>query len=150
MVKFASSNKEHQLYEDAVVLEVGDVARLVTANGAIEKQLPDCRAVLCILTISDIQDNALDLLDVYVQTFIGGAWIDVCASPQILGNDADSAQIHVGKVTADLAQAMIEDIDALAASAIRNFIGTKWRCRWVIFDWGGAHSFTFSVKIEPM
>ena len=150
--KFRSTGKltDHMVYEETRILEAGTVARLITANGGVTASLPDCRAVLCVLNISDIQDNALDLLDVYVQTFVGGAWVDVCAFPQIPGNDADSAQLHVGKITADLAQAMIEDIDALAESAIRNFIGTAWRCRWTITDGGGAHSFTFSVKIQPM
>lgn len=149
-MNFRSTAKGTPRYVDGEVLEAGTVARLVSANGGIEAYLPDCRAVLMVLETTDLDSLTGDELNVFIQTFVGGAWLDVCHFTQLLGDDADDEQIHIAKLTADLAAAMVEDIDVLAATNIRNFIGTKWRCRWEITDGGGAHSFTFSVKIQPM
>ncbi len=149
MARFKSSFSEHQVYEDAAVLDAGFTGRLITAFGTVEAYLPDCEAVVCILETTDLQDAAGDKLDVYIQTYIGGVWLDVCHFTQIDGNDLVDAQIHIAKITASLAENMFRPT-ALAEGVIRNLIGTKWRCRWVITDGGGIHSFAFTVKIQPM
>ena len=145
MRKFRSSNPEHQVWEDWELLHVLG-AETVTGNGAVEATLPDCQAVVCMLETTAFGTLVGDTFDCVVQTYFDGAWIDVCAFTQLLGNDADKAQIHIGKVTAALAEVMSEDV-ALAAAAVRNLIGQKWRCRWVM---AAAGTYTFTVKICPM
>lgn len=144
--RFKSSFPEHQVYEDGKTLHAS-AEETATGTGTVEAVLPNCRAVQCILETTAIGTLVGDTFDCIVQTYIGDTWVDVCAFTQLLGNDADAAQVHYGKITAALAEAMFEDNAALAAGAIRNLIGTKWRCRWVF---GAAGAYTFSVKIQPM
>ena len=148
-MNFGSTAKGTPVYIDGEVLDAGFTGRLITAFGTVEAYLPDCEAVVCILETTDLQDAAGDKLDVYIQTYIGGVWLDVCRFTQIDGDDLVDAQIHIARITASLAENMFRPT-ALAEGVIRNLIGTKWRCRWEITNGGGAHSFTFTVKLQPI
>ncbi len=136
MVKFASSNKEHQLYEDAVVLAELDA---VTDTNGDEFYIPDCKAVICQVDSGAVTTATLDVI---IQTYIGGDWIDICAFTQIVA----SGVTHIAKLVAPLAQAMFLNAP-LAAGNIRNLFGTRWRCRWAVADGTGA---LFTCKIQPV
>ncbi len=146
MVRFKSSFPEHQVHEDAVTLAPMAI-RTANGNGDVFT-IPDCAAVKCTLETSDFGVGPGDVLHCIVQTYIGGAWIDVCRFVGLPGNDLAKVQVHTGKITADLAEAMIEDSEVMVAGTVRNFIGTQWRARWIIG--GGTATYTFSVKIQPI
>ena len=144
-MKFSSTSEGTPVYVDEQTLHaLGEETVSGTQAGFVT--IPDCQAVQCILETTAIGTLVGDTFDARVQTYIGGDWIDVCAFSQLLGNDADDAQIHIAKIVAVVAEAMFEDAE-LAAGSIRNLIGTRWRCRWTF---GAAGAYTFSIKIQPI
>jgi len=152
--RFKSSNPEHQIYEDAAVLHAGETV-LVTGTGTVELELPgNVRGVVVQARQSGAGSlQVLDLLDLYLQTRVpcGSGnyfWVDVAHFTQCTGTVATFTEY--AKVAASLDQAHFDVVgDALAADAVRHVIGDKWRARWVVFDGGGAHSFWFSLRLQP-
>ena len=123
-----------------------------TATGTSDAVfMPDApNAYVFVLDVSAAATEVDDTLDVTVQTMIDGTnWIDVVHFTQVLGNGG--AKRYIAKISAESSQTMFENATALAAGAIRNIVGNKWRCSWVQVDpGGGADSFTFSVVGIPM
>jgi len=111
------------------------------------------------LDVTAAEEDAQDLLDVYVQTKLDGTnWTDVLRFTQVLGNGG--AVRHIGKVTAQLATTMFANGTTLAAGAVRNMLGDEWRVRWDVTEAGppgdtsgsgvGLLAFTFSVTACPL
>ena len=172
MTKFRSSNKEHQVYEDTVMLfPLAAYGAEAAANAAPGIQvtsnvleIPDCQAVLCSLnlTAAAIGGDAGDLMDVEIQTYVGGqknkttgvwaggTWIDVCYFTQIIGTTAP--QVEVAKITGIAAQALLV-VAGLAPGNIRaGVMGQRWRAQYTPTDGAGVgdHTWTFSVSVQPI
>ena len=156
MSKFRSSNPEHTLQEDWVEIHPYST-ELVDGNDAVAlyKYLP--KGTLSVVALLDVLDAGTlvgDELDVFVQTEMPSnginQWLDVIHFNKVLGNGADDFREY-GKVTCVAACAMFETVAgaALAAAAVRNILGLRWRTRWEIVDGGGTHSFEFSVNLYP-
>ena len=122
-------------------------ARTVTGNGNEFDFSPDAGFAEFQLDVTAAATEAGDTLDVFVQTSVDGVnWIDIVHFTQVLGNGG--AKRHVAKILRDVAEAMFEAGTALAAGAVRNIFGTKFRVRWTIADVAtlGNQSFNFSVN----
>lgn len=149
--KFPSSYPEHQVFEDGVTL-AALAARDASGNTQADfKVIPDCSAVLAQLTLTTgATGDALDLLDVYLQTYIAGQWVDVGHFTQIIGTDANDQ--YFAKIHKQIATAEFEIGTALGATGIRHLLGTRWAARWTVVDGGGAGTFTwtFGLKIQPI
>ena len=151
MGRFKSSYPEHRLYEDAVTLHaLADIT--VSANGTIEAELPDCKAIVFAAFISPASLVG-DTIDLYIQTYLPDGsinnWVDVVHFTQIVGNAGAPAEM-VAKISADAAEAEFNILTALGAAAVRNIFGSKWRIRSVVADGGGTHTFTTSVVAYPI
>jgi hypothetical protein len=133
-------------YEKALL---ASVTATTTSTGTTATRIPDHQeAVIAYLDVTAAATgDALDKLDVYVQTKIGDEWLDVIRFTQI---DGDSGAVtYVAKVEVNTACAEYETGTGLAEANARDIIGDQWRTRYVITDGAGAgtHSFTFSVTI---
>ena len=121
-----------------------------TSTGTTAKRLArPPTAVLFMLDLLAAATEVGDTLNLFVQTLIGGQWVDVVHFTEILGNG--STKRFFAKIDASLAEAMFENASALAAGSVRNLIGDQWRARYVIVDAGGANaSFTFTLAAMPV
>lgn len=121
-------------------------AETATGNGSsFSAQLVNV-SVVWELDVTAAATEAGDTLNVFVQTKIGDDWVDVVHFTEVIGTGG--AKKYYAKQTAAGAETMFENATALAAGAIRNLIGSDWRCRWAIVDVAtlANQSFTFSVK----
>lgn len=121
-------------------------AETVTGNGsAFSAQLVKT-AVSWELDVTATATEAGDTLNVFIQTKIGDDWVDVVHFTEVIGTD--STKRFYAKQLAGAAETMFEDATALGAAAVRNLVGSDWRCRWVIVDVATTsnQSFTFSLK----
>lgn len=110
----------------------------------------EVQAMVFVFNLTDAKTDAVDTLDVFVQTKLGSeAWYDIVHFTQILGNGDDTVT-YVAKVTCALATAEYEIATDLGAAAVRNLLGREFRVRWAITDADGDASFTFSVVAVPM
>ncbi len=130
------------------------LASTTTAAGAVNTsgsavRLPGMvNALVFTLDVSAAATDAVDTLDVKVQTKVDGTnWIDVVHFTQVLGNGG--AVRHVAKVVAQEAQAMFLNA-ALAVGTTRNLLGDDWRVAYVQVDGDSDASFTFSITACPM
>lgn len=96
------------------------------------------------LDVTSAATDAVDTLDVYVQTLVGSKWTDVVHFTQVVGNGG--VKCHVNKIAQDQAQAVFEASASLAAGSVRNIIGDSWRVRWDITDANANAAFTFTVN----
>lgn len=134
-------------YESTSLLDSG--ARTATSTGTDAVYLPYAPAFGFVLDVTAAATDVGDTLDVYVQTLIGGNWVDVVHFTQVLGNGG--AKRYFSKIVADLATAEFENGTSLSAAAVRNFLGDAYRVRYAITDAGTANaSWTFSVTAIPM
>lgn len=147
-MNYSSTSKGTPRYVDAIDLGYIGFSVLQGTSGTSpgEKTLPDCEAVLCHVECNGVLALITDLLGVYIQTYIGDVWVDV-AHIQITGDLANDAR-KTAKINANAAEAMFEDTDPLAANAVRNLMGTKWRYRYVVS--AGTGVFNFIVKLQPI
>ncbi|MBP9863347.1 MAG: hypothetical protein KBD62_35710 [Kofleriaceae bacterium] len=134
-------------YEYADLLP--SAARTVTAgvNGNAVT-LPVAPAYAFCLDVTAAATDVGDTLDVYVQTLIGGQWVDVVHFTQVLGNGG--AKRFFAKVSAGLAETMFENGTALAAGSVRNLCGDAWRGRYVLVDADADASITFQLSATPL
>ena len=159
MSKFRSSHPEHTLQEDWVeihplsteVISGNDGNNVATPPGSLPRGTLSVTAMLYLIDAGTLVG---DELDVFVQTEMPtngtDQWIDVIHFNKVLGNGAGDFREY-GKVTCVAACAMFETVAgaALAAAAVRNILGRRWRTRWEIVDGGGTHSFEFRVSLYP-
>ena len=116
------------------------------ASGTGDEYLADggWRRLWLSLDVDAAADDALDTLDVFVQTTIDGVnWIDIAHFTQVAGNDSPGT--HVLKISMLDALTEFEASASLAAGATRSLFGSRYRVRWEIVDNSGDASFTFSV-----
>lgn len=99
------------------------------------------RAVEACLDVTAASAAGTDTLDVFVQSFVDGEWVDVIHYTQVLGDGG--AKRFFAKICGDEPQAMFENASALAAGSVRHLLSGQYRVRWVI---AGTGSFTFSVR----
>jgi len=137
-----------------MALPVTLLAATTTAVGAVTAtstpvSIPgQPRAMAFVLDVTAAATDAGDTLDVKVQCRLDGTnYVDVCSFTQVLGNGG--ALKHVGKINADIAQAMFADA-ALAAGSVRNLQGEVYRVSYTQADADNDASFTFSVTACPM
>jgi lipopolysaccharide biosynthesis protein len=130
------------------------LAATTTAAGAVSTsgsavRLPGMvNAIAFVLNVTAAATDAVDTLDVKVQTKLDGTnWVDVVSFTQVLGNGG--ALKHIAKIEAGTAQAMFADA-VLAAGSTRNLLGDEWRVTYVQVDADSDASFTFSVIACPM
>ena len=116
-------------------------ARTATGTGA-DQVVPGSQVALeAVLDVTAASAAASDTLDVFIQAYVGGQWVDIVAFTQVLGNGG--VKRFFAKISATEPQAMFENATALAAGSVRHLISDSYRARWVI---AGTGSFTFSVK----
>jgi len=152
MTRFNSSFPEHQVSEDWVNLHATG-AEVATGTGSVVAELPaKARAIVAAFDLTAVGTLVGDTFDLYVQTKLEQSgtdvWVDVIHFVQSLGNGG--VLRYYDKIVAALDQATFEDGDALGAGAKRHLFGSEWRCRWVIVDGGGTHSFTFTCTLQPV
>ena len=151
MPRFHSSYLEHQTYDDWKALHV-PATRLVTGTGTLEVEIPSAaRALVAVLAAPTNGSLVGDTLDVYVQTRIQAivpAWLDVIHFTQVLGNGGPVG--YTDKILVNLDEADFTTGAVLGVGVKRHIFGDLWRCRWVIADGGGTHSFLFELNIIPM
>jgi len=157
MPKFVSSYPEHQKREDTKLLHTPSTAVTVTGTdaAALYQEVPDCVAIMFFLDLTDIASDAGDKLDVFIQTsyMVGTVerWIDIVHFAQVLGNVATDIY-QIAKVSANGAEAIFETVAgaALAAGAVRNILGRRYRTRWEITAGVGTHTFGFQTGLQPI
>lgn len=132
-----------------------------TASANVTAVRPHWRpnAYLFCLDLTDAQDAAGDLLDVYIDTawVVGGVqrWCAICRFTQILGNGANDLK-YANKVSASEPMGLEIELstgivpNALIAGQVVHIIGDELRVRYVITNGGGAHTFSFTVYALPM
>ena len=131
---------------ESVALESSSV-KTETGNGE-QVNLPVAAAFAFVLDVTEAATEAGDTLDVYVQTLIGGNWVDVVHFTQVLGTGG--TQRCVSKIAAGLANSEFDNGTSLGAAAVRNLLGDAYRVRWAITDASTDNaSFTFSVTAIP-
>jgi hypothetical protein len=121
---------------------------IAAGTGSAVSILGQPRAMAFVLDVTAAATDVGDTLDVKVQCRLDGTnWVDVCSFTQVLGNGG--AKRHIGKINADIAQAMLADA-ALAAGSVRNLQGEVYRVAYAQVDADNNASFTFSVTACPM
>ena len=117
-----------------------------TSAGEASVRLPRPQnGVVFVLDLTAAATEVGDTLDVFVQTEIGGQFVDIVHFTQILGNGGTKR--FFAKISASEPQAEFENGASLAAGSVRNLIGDDWRIRFDITDAGADNaSFTFSVN----
>lgn len=133
---------------DRLVLEASSAKTATSTGNTAQYFVSEITGALNLqLDVTVAATDAVDTLDVFVQTTIDGTnWIDVAHFTQVVGNGG--AKRHVMKINATEPQATFEVATALAAGAVRNHTGVRWRARWVIVDADVDGSFTFSVTLS--
>lgn len=104
--------------------------------------------VVAVLDLTSAASASGDTLDVYLQTRIDAAWVDVVHFTQVLGDGADALRF-VAKLSAAEAQTMFEAGASLAAGSVRHIFGDEWRVRYTVVA-AGTGTFTFNVWIAPI
>src|SRR5262245_4196254 len=120
-------------------------AQTLTGVGSAVARPVDAHSSACFeLDLTAAATDALDTLDVFVQTTIDGTnWLDVVHFTQAVGNGG--AKRFISKIAKQLTTAEFEVATALGAAAVRNIFGDQYRVRWDIVDADADASFTFSV-----
>ena len=117
----------------------------VDVIGPVQNVPGSHEALEAVLDVTAGATEASDTLDVTIQAFVGGVWVDVIHFSQVLGNAA--VKRYFAKICGPEPQAMFEDAAALAAGSVRHLLSDSYRVKHTIVDGGGAAaSFTFSVK----
>jgi len=107
------------------------------------------RAVEFVLDVTAGGTDANDTLDVSVQAFVGGQWVDVVHFTQVLGTVP--VKRFFAKISAEVAEAMFENGTALAAGSVRNLLSGRYRGKAVTVDPTGNNlTFTFSLTGTPL
>lgn len=129
---------------------LASAAKTATGNGdAVWLPYRFPRAVVFVCDLTAAATDAADTLDVKVQTMLDGTnWTDVCHFTQMLGNGG--AKRFAMKVTADTAVSIFVPSAAVAADAVQNLVGDRFRAVWAIVDADVDCSFTFSVTAIGM
>ena len=128
--------------------------QITTAAGAIdttsgEINVPyDHRAIEFCFDLTAAATDVTDTLDVSIQAFVGGQWVDVVHFTQVLGNGG--AKRYFAKINATAAVTMFENATALAAGSVRDLVSTRYRVRYVQVDANSNAAFTFTVKATPL
>jgi hypothetical protein len=123
------------------VIMLASEARTATGTGT-DQVVPGAQVALePVLDVTAASAAGTDTLDVYIQAYVGGQWVDVVHFTQVLGDGGTKR--FFAKISAPEPQAMFENATALAAGAVRHLVSDSYRVRWVI---AGTGSFTFSVK----
>lgn len=91
-----------------------------------------------VLDVTNADTDADDTLDVYIDSYISGKWINLVHFPQIVGTTA--AITYAATLTDQYATAALVTVTAdPSANTVRALgPGTKIRARWVIVDSNGA------------
>jgi hypothetical protein len=128
-----------------IVLHASGAETLTGTGAAFSSQMVKS-TVSWELDVTDAATEAGDTLNVFIQTKIGDDWLDVVHFTELIGSGG--AKRFYAKQTVAVAETMFENGTALAAGAVRNLIGSDWRCRWAIVDVATTsnQSFTFSLK----
>ena len=101
--------------------------------------------LICDLTAASTDVG--DTLDVKVQTFMGGLWVDVCYFTQMLGNGGTKR--FGAKLMGQTAFALGDIAGALTAGNVRHLLGDAWRVNYVTVDANANGAFTFAVYAIP-
>jgi len=114
-------------------------------SGQSEIQKPRSMGAVCNveLDVTAAGVGGTDTLDVYLQTKIGNAWVDVIHFTQIIGT-VPSAR-YWNKLIADQEESEVDTSAALAVKTKRHIVGDEFRVRWDVA--GATSSFTFSVSM---
>jgi hypothetical protein len=124
-------------FDSTTVLASQTTSTTNTGTAAVKLPYPPV-ALAFVLDVSAAATDAVDSLDVYVQTKLDGVnWVDMIHFTQVVGNGG--AKRFIAKVSA-----------SLAAGNVRHLLGDEYRVRWDITDADFNCSFTFSVTACPM
>ena len=133
------------------------VADVTTASGAqtvneTAVELPHIpNGVIFVIDLTAAATAVGDTLNITIQTQIGATWTAVYQSTQFLGNGGAKLECS-DKILAAGAEGQDAAFPStLAANAHANFIGHRWRVRYVQVDADAANaSFTFTVTATIM
>ncbi len=134
---------------DATAVLASQTTTTTSAGTAAVKPPIAPNGIAFTLDVSAAATDAVDSLDVFVQTKLDGTnWVDVIHFTQVIGNGG--AKRFIAKLCSPQAETMFNNASALAAGSIRNLLGDEYRVRWDIVDANANASFTFSVIACPM
>jgi len=121
-----------------------------TNAGTAAAKLPyPPNALSFVLDLTAAATDAVDTLDIYIQTKIDGTnWVDMVHFTQIVGNGG--AKRFIAKVCGPQTENLFNNTSALSAGSVRHLLGDEYRVRWDITDADSNCSFTFSVVACPM
>lgn len=97
-----------------------------------------------ILACTDVATDALDTLDVYIDTLYGTAWINAVHFTQIIGTDANTTSFFATVMPENLGVSTNITADC-AVGTVRGIVGSQWRARWVVIDADADASFIWSL-----
>jgi len=98
-----------------------------------------------ILACTDVATDALDTLDVYIDTLYGTAtWINAVHFTQIIGTDANTTSFFATVMPENLGVSTNITTDC-AVGIVRGIVGSQWRARWVVIDADADASFIWSL-----
>lgn len=129
----------------ATVTTAGAVASTNTTAIPIPRT-PNGMILVCDLTAA--ATDAGDTLDVKVQTYIAGLWVDVAYFAQMLGNGGTKR--FAAKLMHQTAFSIGDIASALTAGNIRHLIGDSWRVNYVTVDANANGGFSFVVYAIPI
>ena len=135
-------------FDSTTVLASQTTSTTNTGTAAVKLPYPPV-ALAFVLDVTAAATDAVDSLDVYVQTKLDGTnWVDMVHFTQVVGNGG--AKRFIAKVSASLAEALFNNANTLATGNVRHLLGDEYRVRWDITDADSNCSFTFSVVACPM
>lgn len=138
---FGNCNLQNQILLAATTTAGG----AQTGTGTAVTGLGEWKVMILQLDVTAAATDAIDTLDVFVQTTIDGTnWVDIYHFTQVLGNG--SAKRYYGKLVWDAALTEFENATALGAAGGRAIVGDQYRVRYAQVDAGSNASFTFSVR----
>jgi hypothetical protein len=136
----------------AQVTLVTSAARTASGTQAVTIPAPNLYdAAVFLLSVSAAATDAIDTLDVYLQSSPDGGttWDDFAHFTQVLGNGGVKKYLATWSqfVTAESEMKAPADA-ALAAGVLQGPVSSTWRVKWVVVDANANASFTFSVTMS--
>lgn len=103
------------------------------------------RTAIVILDVTAAATDAIDTLDVFVDTLLGDVWVNAAHFTQLLGNGGAKREVLVinpGGVTGTTPVNVAADA---ASGTVRHLLGHQLRARYTTVDADADASWTFGV-----
>jgi len=131
---------------EAITLRASAVTAAVAGATGTAVQINGERlAYTWILACTDVKTDAIDTLDVYIDTLFGTAtWINCVHFTQIIGTDANDTAYFAVTVPANMLTTDAVTTDC-AVGVARGVVGSQFRARWTMVDANADGNFTWSL-----